>query len=196
MKISPHEIGFDFDGVIADTTAAFIRLACEKYDYCSFTAADITSFDVEECLKMPSDLVKRIFLDILEDSLGSGLEPMADAVEVISAMAAETRVTVITARHLHQPVADWFDLFFAPRSRNAINLIAMGDHDDKLRYIQEHKLRYFVDDRAETCQLLAAADIQPLVYDQPWNRNRHNLQTVANWQEIRAMLQLNDEDPR
>ena len=59
-----------------------------------------------------------------------------------------------------------------------------------------HRVDTFVDDRAETCQLLAAADIQPLVYDQPWNRNRHNLQTVANWQEIRAMLQLNDEDPR
>lgn len=194
MKIRPNEIGFDFDGVIADTTAAFIRLACEKYDYCSFTAEDITSFAVEECLNMPSSTVNRIFLDILEDSLGSGLEPMADAVEVITTMAAQTRVTVITARHLHQPVADWFDRFFAPRTRDAINLIAMGDHDDKLRYIQEHKLRYFVDDRAETCQLLAANEIQPLVYDQPWNRNRHNLRTVANWQEIRAMLHLPDEE--
>jgi len=84
MKIFPHEIGFDLDGVIADTAATFIRLACEQHDYCSFTLADITSFHVEDCLDIPMPLVEQIFTDILEDSLGTGLMPMPGAVEVMT----------------------------------------------------------------------------------------------------------------
>ena len=190
MKIAPHEIGFDFDGVIADTTTAFIDLACDKYRYCSFTMEDITSFQVEECLPMPVDIVNRIFLDILEDSLAVGLKPLPGAVDVIQDMARAGSVTVITARHLKQPLIDWFEKFFTTQAQQAINLVVMGNHDDKLRYVREHNLKYFVDDRAETCQKLAEADITPLVFNQPWNRNRHTLQSVSNWQEIRAMLTL------
>ena len=72
----------------------------------------------------------------------------------------------------------------------AFTLIAMGDHDDKLRYIQEHNLEYFIDDRAETCNFLAASGIRPLVYSHPWNRDRHNLPTVENWGDIRRIVEL------
>lgn len=191
MKIAPHEIGFDLDGVIADTAATFIRLACEEHNYCSFTLDDITNFQVEECLDMPTSLVNRIFHDILEDSLATGLQPMPGAVNVLTELAANGPVTVITARHLLQPVVDWFDTFFAPHTRQAITPIAMGDHDDKVRYIHQQGLKYFVDDRAETCNQLADAQITPLVFSHPWNRDRHRLQSVSSWQEIRAMLDLN-----
>lgn len=190
MKIAPTEIGFDLDGVIANTAEAFIRIACEKHEYCSFTLEDITNFQLEECIGMPSDLVQRIFLDILEDSLATGLMPMPGAVEVLGELALHAPITVITARHLEQPVIDWFNRFFPENTRNAIRLTAMGDHDDKLRYIKDHRLKYFVDDRAETCTMLAAASITPLVYSHPWNRNRHSLPTVENWQEIRDLLAI------
>lgn len=189
-KIGPTEIGFDLDGVIANTAEAFIRIACEKHAYCSFTLEDITNFQLEECIGVPTDLVQRIFLDILEDSLATGLLPMPGAIEVLDELALHAPITVITARHLEQPVIDWFDRFFPETTRNAIRLIAMGDHDDKLRYIKDHRLKYFVDDRAETCTMLAAASITPLVYSHPWNRNRHSLPTVENWQDIRALLAL------
>lgn len=188
MKILPHQIGFDFDGVIADTASAFIRLACEEHDYCSFTLADITSFHVEECLDMPMPLVTRIFTDILEDSLSAGLTPMPGAVEVLSELAAAAPVTIITARPLLQPARDWIDTLFPRQVSRAITLIAMGDHDDKARYIHGHGLSYFVDDRAETCRQLAADNITPLVFSQPWNRHRHELKTVSDWQEIRRLI--------
>lgn len=188
MKILPHEIGFDLDGVIADTASTFIRLACEEYDYCSFSLEDITSFQVEDCLDMPTSLVDRIFTDILNDSLAAGLKPMPGAVEVIGELAEAAQVTVITARPLLQPARDWFDSFFPGDIRRAINVIAMGDHNDKSRYIHEHGLKYFVDDRAETCRQLKADNITPFVFSQPWNRDRHALQTVGTWQEIRSMI--------
>ena len=188
MKIFPHEIGFDLDGVIADTAATFIRLACEQHDYCSFTLADITSFHVEDCLDIPMPLVEQIFTDILEDSLGTGLMPMPGAVEVMTELAAAAPVTIITARPLLQPARDWIDTHFPGEVSRSINLIAMGDHNDKARYIHEHKLRYFVDDRAETCRQLAVENITPLVFSQPWNQDRQDLRSVISWQEIRQLI--------
>jgi len=188
FKIAPGEIGFDFDGVIADIAEAFLRIACEKYNYCSFTAEDITSFQVEECLNMPLPVVEEIFNDILVDSLGAGLQPMPGMREVINELADLAQVTIITARPQWQPVADWLDNFFLARTCRKIKLIAMGDHDGKISYIRDEGLNYFVDDRTQTCRLLHDAEITPLVFSQPWNRNRHTFQSVETWQEIRAMV--------
>lgn len=189
-KILPHEIGFDFDGVIADTAAAFVRIACEKHGYCSFTLSDITDFEVENCIDMPSPLVAEIFHTILADSLDSGLQPMTGAVEVLSELAVHAPLTIITARPMRGPVEAWMNHFFPRETQDNVRLIAMGNHDDKLSYIQGHKLKYFVDDRAETCRILADGKITPLVYSHPWNRNGHGLPTVKDWQEIRALLNL------
>lgn len=194
MQIEVNQIGFDLDGVIADTAEAFIRLACEEYDFCSYSLNDITSFQVEDCLDMPIQLVEKIFYSILEDSLGTQLKPMSGAVEVISRMSRTAPVTIITARSQERPVTDWLTHHFSSATCSRIQLVAMGDHDDKARYIHEHKLRYFVDDRAETCCSLQQQDIVPLVFDQPWNRGRHQLHSVTSWQEIHNLLQLPDTD--
>ena len=188
MKIQSGEIGFDLDGVIADTAEAFIRLACEEHAFCSFTLKDISTFQVEDCLNIPVPVVEEIFDAILRDSLTTGLQPMAGAVEVISAMTDVAPVTIITARSLHQPVEAWLEHFFPCAVCANIRLVAMGRHDDKARYIHEHKLRYFVDDRAETCLQLADMAITPLVFSQPWNIGKHTLQSIESWQEIHAML--------
>jgi 5'(3')-deoxyribonucleotidase len=190
MKIDSDEIGFDLDGVIADTAEAFIRLACEEHAFCSFTLEDITCFQVEDCLNIPVPVVETIFGAILQDSLTTGLQPMTGAVEVISEMAAAAPVTIITARPLHQPVQDWLEHFFPAAACANIRLVAMGRHDDKARYIHEHKLRYFVDDRIETCLQLADTAITSLVFSQPWNQGKHTLPCVGSWQEIRAMIAL------
>jgi uncharacterized protein len=192
FKIIPGEIGFDFDGVIADIAETFLRIACEEHNYCSFDLDDITSFQVEECLNMPFPLVERIFGDILHDSLAAGLKPMPGMIDVINELAGLAPVTIITARPQPQPVADWLDNFLPARTCAKINLIAMGDHDGKISYIREEGLRYFVDDRAKTCELLHDADITPLVFSQPWNRNKHTFQAVESWQEIRAMVHTPD----
>jgi hypothetical protein len=187
-EIAPAEIGFDFDGVIADIAEAFLRIACEKYDYCSYTAEDITSFRVEECLKMPLSLVEQIFNEILHDSLATGLKPMPGMQEVLNELADFAPVTIITARSQAKPVADWLSTFLPTRTCSRINLIAMGDHDGKISYIREEGLKYFIDDRTKTCQILHDAAITPFVFSQPWNRNQHSFQTVENWQEIRSMV--------
>ena len=188
MIIPADKIGFDLDGVIADTATAFLNIACEKYNYCSFTPENITNFELEDCIPIPQNLVEQIFTEILIDSLEAGLKPIKGAVKALTSLATGSAITVITARTLKSPVLDWIDAFFPPETRDAIRVITTGDHSDKVRYIHEHGLKYFVDDRAKTCMQLAEADTVPLVFNQPWNRNRHNLRTVDNWNDLQQMI--------
>lgn len=188
MMIAADEIGFDLDGVIADTAESFLRIACSKYGYCSFTREDITNFELENCIPIPRQLVEQIFTEILTDSLATGLQPMEGAVETLTFLAESSPITIITARPILQPVLDWIDVFFPAKTRDATQVIATGDHNDKIQYIHENGLKYFVDDRAETCMQLADANIIPLVFSQPWNQNRHNLQSVENWDDVRELI--------
>ena len=189
-KILPSEIGFDFDGVIADTGAAFIRIACEDYNYCSFSLKDITNFEIEGCIDIPSRLIDTIFVSILKDSLATGLEPMDGAVPVLNELAEHAPVTIITARPIKQPVVDWLSSYYPAKTVDNCNVVVTGDHNDKLRYIQEHNLKYFVDDRADTCRDLTDANITSLVFSQPWNQDGHDLPIVNGWQDIKQLIKL------
>ncbi len=186
--IPVDEIGFDFDGVIADTAESFIRIACKQYGYCGLTCEHITSFELEHCLDIPFTLVEKIFTDILTDSIGTGLQPMPGALKSLGRFAEAGTINIITARPIKKPVFAWLDQFFSGPTRERIRVIATGDHNDKVRHIHQLGLKYFIDDRAETCIQLAKEAIIPYVFNQPWNRNRHALQTVADWQEIRALV--------
>lgn len=188
VQIQPSSIGFDFDGVIADIGEAFIRLACDDHNYCSIRLEDINSFQVESCLNIPLEIVGKIFDDILQDSLGTGLKPIAGALETLTRLNVISDVIVITARPELQPVQDWFDHFYPSNSGNRIRLVATGDHDNKEDFIRDYGLHHFIDDRAKTCLQLAEAGLSPIVYTQPWNRDQHNLPAVRDWEEIAGLF--------
>jgi len=186
-KINPALIGFDIDGVVADTGGAFIRIAAEEYGINSITLDDITSFEVVDCLDMDQEIIEEIFTRLLDDPLTAGLQPMADAIPVLHRFAAEAPLTFVTARPHEEPIARWLKHFLQPATFAKTRLVAMGVHDNKTSYIKDLGLRYFVDDRLQTCHMLAKEGITPLVYNQPWNKNDHNLPTVNNWQAIHAL---------
>lgn len=187
VKIDPAEIGFDFDGVIANTVEAFIRIACEQHAHCGIRPEDITHFSVEHCLDMEAGLAESIFLQILRDSVGTGLLPMPGAVEVLGEMTRHAPVTIVTARPEAEPVHLWLHTVFPAPVWHRLRVVAMGDHDDKARHIKDIGLSAFVDDRAETCLQLDRAGIRSIVFAQPWNRDRHSLPTVRSWGEIRDL---------
>lgn len=187
IKINPVYIGFDIDGVVADTGGAFIRIALEEYGINSITLEDITSFEVVDCLDMDREIIEEIFSRLLDDPLNAGLKPMHDAIPVLHGLAEKAPLTFVTARPHEEPIARWLKHFLAPATYDKIRLVAMGVHDKKTSYIKDLGLKYFVDDRLQTCQKLAEAGITPLVYNQPWNKNGHNLPTVNNWQDIQAL---------
>ncbi|WP_240744852.1 hypothetical protein [Desulforhopalus sp. IMCC35007] len=189
-SIPLSEIGFDFDGVIADTAETFVRIAVEKYGYNSFSKTDITNFELEECLSIPKETVEKIFTEILLDSLGTGLQPMPGAIETLSTFARSSKLTIITARPIDQPVHDWLETYFDSSLLVNIHIVATGDHDDKIRHIHANRIKYFVDDRVATCQSLINEDIHPIVYNQPWNLGRHNLASVSGWEDIALLINI------
>lgn len=187
MKIHPGLIGFDIDGVVADTAEAFIRIARDDYGINTISLADITEFEVENCLDLEPSIVNDIFARILAAPLASGLKPMPHAVPVLNELARLAPLTFVTARPHGRPVADWLQSFLEPDAFEKTRLVAMGEHDRKASYIKELGLKFFVDDRAMTCINLCREGLSPIVYNQPWNRGRHNLPMVDNWLEIRAL---------
>ena len=186
-KIDPALIGFDIDGVVADTGGAFIRIAGTDYGINSITLDDITSFEVVDCLDMDQKTIDKIFTRLLDDPLTAGLQPMQDAVSVLQAFAEHAPLTFVTARPQKEPIARWLKHFLQPETFEKIRLVAMGEHDNKTSYIKNLGLKYFVDDRLPTCQMLALEGITPLVYKQPWNMEDHDLPTVDSWQAIHAL---------
>ena len=187
QKIHPAQIGFDFDGVIADTAEAFIRIACEQYDYCGIELDHITRFEVEECTELNFEIVEEIFTRILHDSVGTQLMPMAGAIRVLEELSIHAPVTIITARPLAEPVHRWMEKHMPSPLIEQIRLVAMGDHDDKARHVRQLNLSHFIDDRAETCQQLEQAGVRSILFSQPWNRSHTTLPAVQNWEEIRAL---------
>jgi uncharacterized HAD superfamily protein len=183
-KINPALIGFDIDGVVADTGGAFLRIAGEEYGINSISLEDITSFDVAGCLDMDQEIIEEIFTRLLQDPLSAGLQPMEDAITVLQRFAGEAPLTFVTARPDEEPIARWLKHFLQPTTFEKMRLVAMGAHDNKPPYIKDLGLKYFVDDRLQTCMMLAREGITPLVYNQPWNKNGHDLPTVNNWQAI------------
>jgi len=188
--IPRDQIGFDFDGVIADIGEAFIRLACTDHGYCTLELDDIKNFQVEQCLDIDLWVVEKIFHDILNDSVGTGLRPIAGSIETLTRLTRMNGATIITARPELDPVRDWLDLHCGSETAAEIKLITSGTHDAKEHFIRHHNLSYFVDDRVHTCMQLAASGLTPLVFNQPWNRGQHHLRTVENWQEIDVILGL------
>ncbi len=186
-KINPALIGFDIDGVVADTGGAFIRIANEEYGINSISLDDITSFEVIDCLDVDQGIIEEIFIRLLDDPLTAGLQPMEDAIPVLHRFADEAPLTFITARPHEKPIARWLKHYLQPATFEKIRLVAMGVHDNKTAYIKELGLKYFVDDRLQTCKMLANEGIIPLVYNQPWNKNGHDLPTVNDWQAIHGL---------
>jgi len=186
-KIHPRQIGFDIDGVVADTAGAFIRLAGDEYGFPGINRTDITAFMVEDCLDMDPELVDTIFARLLSDPIDNGLAPMPHAVRVLNELAARAPLTFITARPQRKPIEDWLRSHLAPAASRTMRLVATGEHDGKGDHIKDLGLHYFIDDRAETCVRLAEEGLSPYVFNQPWNQGRHQLPTVEDWLAIRQL---------
>ena len=71
---------------------------------------------------------------------------------------------------------------------NRIRLEATTTHQRKLPVLLENRVRYFVEDRLETCYLLEKAAIRPIVFQQPWNDRPHPFHSVRDWLELSGLI--------
>jgi uncharacterized HAD superfamily protein len=188
--ILPSEIGFDIDGVVADTMEAFIRVAKEEFGINYISKEKITSYWIEECLPLPLEITKTIINRLLADPFSIELEPLPGAGEVLTRLAAHGRLTFVTARPTKDPIEAWLVSLLSDVPRGDIRVIATGHHSAKAEVLEKLKLKYFIDDHLETCQDLHSRGIRTIVFDQPWNRGHAPFLRISSWKDLSGIIKM------
>ena len=190
MKIDPASVAFDIDGVVADTISLFLEIARQEYNLNTITYADITCYDLADCLDIDPKIIDAVVTRILDGNYKAHLNPIAGAPDVLFQLGSHFGpIVFVTARPYSGPLDEWINqtLRLDPA---LIEIIATGSHEAKASILQQRQIRTFVDDRLETCLLLQKARIQPILFKQPWNREPHTFLEVSSWHDIKKLLAL------
>ena len=190
MKIDPASVAFDIDGVVADTMTLFLEIARQEYNLNRITYADITCYHLADCLDIDPKTIDAVVTCILEGNHEAPLNPIAGAPDVLFQLGSHFGpILFVTARPHSGPLDDWIKQNLCLDSA-LIEIVATGSHEGKASILQQRQIQYFVEDRLETCFLLQEAGIQPILFQQPWNREPHAFFEVGSWYEIKKLLAL------
>jgi uncharacterized HAD superfamily protein len=183
-----HRLAFDVDGVVADIMTTFLTLARERYGHGHLRYEDITTFRLEECLDLPSWIIRTLIRELIDRPHELPIEPFPQAVPVLTRLAARTPLLFVTARDRATPIRVWLTRTLAAVPEEAIRVLASGDPEGKLHYLKAHAIQFFVEDRLETCYQLAENGITPILFAQPWNRQPHPFPEVNGWPDLASLL--------
>jgi hypothetical protein len=100
-------------------------------------------------------------------------------------------ILFVTARPEGDSIREWIHQYLSVGDISTIQIEATSTHKDKIPVLLNHGIRYFIEDRLETCYLLEKTSVIPIVFEQPWNRKPHPFQTVKSWHEIEDLIQWN-----
>ncbi|MBW2093438.1 MAG: haloacid dehalogenase [Deltaproteobacteria bacterium] len=186
-NISPRELAFDIDGVLADTFRVFVETARNQY-HVQVAYEDITEYDFRKVIDIDIEIARDIIERILDHPIQMGIRPIEGAVEVLRLLAGEGPILLVTARPGRSAIYEWVLQHLQGVDSNLIRLEATGTHEEKVPILLKHGIRYFVEDRLDTCYLLATAQVTPIVFEQPWNQKPHPFIRVRSWAEIEQMI--------
>jgi uncharacterized protein len=168
--IEPSDLAFDIDGVVADTMAVFVRLARERYGFTWLTKDALRQYDLHACLDINREIVDELICMTLDDEHTRQVPAVDGAVEVLTKLARYGPLRFVTARIWPESIIRWLQETLSDVEPCRIMVFATGDPEAKYAVLRELRVRYFLEDRIETCKLLSQNGIQPLLFDQPWNR--------------------------
>jgi len=188
MKIDPESVAFDIDGVLADTMTLFLEIARYEYNIDWIRYEDISCYILEDCLKLDAGLIKEVITRIMDGDYTVPLKPIAGAPDVLTRLARDSNpLLFVTARPYLGPIYDWVKSVLQLDSAS-IEIIATGSFIAKIAVLLDREISYFVEDRLETCFSLQESGIVPVLFKQPWNRERHPFIEVCFWQELEALI--------
>ncbi len=193
--INPSELAFDVDGVFADTINTFIEIARKEYGLSHVKMEDITTFDLSKCLNLDKDLIIEIICKALDDENTLRTRPFPHAPEILTEISRYSPLIFVTARVWGDSIEKWIHNQLPAVPQEKIKVYATGDPNRKLEVLRHEGIRYFVEDRLETCHLLYEAGIEPIIFDQPWNQEPHPFIRVSSWPELKSLLNLNHSAP-
>ena len=187
-RIDPCGLAFDIDGVIADTMSLFLDIGRDEYDIAGLSYEDIVDWDLSGTLGIEEKVVESIVTRILDGDYRTVLRPLEGAGEVLSRIGRRCgSLLMVTARPHPGPIERWMhqQLDVDP---DLIDIVCTGSFDNKLEVLQERRMTHFVEDRLDTCVILEAAGLVPILFSQPWNRGRHGFIEVSSWRELETLI--------
>jgi uncharacterized HAD superfamily protein len=188
--IDARTLAFDIDGVIADTMNLFIDILADHYDVHTVRYADITCYRLDHCLNLDQDVLEAAVGRILNGRYRAVLQPIPGAGRVLRRMAETTgRILMVTARPASGIIDNWMDQLLDGQS-DMKKIVATGSYESKAEVLLNNGIQWFVEDRLETCHLVKAAGIEPVLFKQPWNQRPHNFLQVASWAELEQRIKF------
>ena len=189
-SIRPSNLAFDVDGVVADTMAVFVDLARERYGLDYLTKDHLRLYDLHQCIDVDRKIIDDLICLTLDDEHTLQIPPMEDAAEVLTELARHGPLRFVTARIWPESIIEWLRGTLPEVEPDQIQVTATGAPEAKLEILHGLGVRYFVEDRLETCRLLAREGIKPLLFDQPWNRTplAEEFVRVENWSQLRGWV--------
>jgi uncharacterized protein len=188
--IFPGELAFDIDGVCADTMNLFIDIAETVYGFRNIRYEDISEYELGTLGGVDSALAVEIIQRILDGNHDLRLLPLDGAAPVLKRLNQHHRPTLfVTARPSADQIFDWICDTFLVRPED-IEVVATGSFDGKTDVLLERGIRYFVEDRLDTCFQISHGGIHPIVFRQPWNRKPHPFTEIGTWQELETMIRF------
>ena len=186
--IDPAHVAFDVDGVIADTMSLFLDIPRREFRIEGIRAEDMTCYSLEACLDLDPEIICAILDRILSGNFSGTLKPIDGCPAVLTRIARyRNPLLFVTARTESELIQQWLQQML-PLDGKALQVVATGTFDGKTAVLLEHGVRYFVEDRLETCFQLKNAGIEPVLFSQPWNRQDHPFIEVQSWGELEELF--------
>lgn len=184
--IDPMQLAFDIDGVVADTMAVFVRLARERYGLTDLSKDDLRCYELHECLDVEREVLNDLICLTLDDEHTLQVPAMEGAPEVLTKLAQYGPLRFVTARIWPESITEWLHRTLDQVPTDQIQVIATGAPEAKRQVLHDLDIRYFLEDRLETCRQLARNGIQPILFDQPWNRlpDGEEFPRIVSWDQF------------
>ncbi|SMC21617.1 hypothetical protein SAMN02746041_01234 [Desulfacinum hydrothermale DSM 13146] len=188
-RIRPRDIAFDIDGVVADTMQVFVDLARSRYGLTHLRKDHLTCYNLYQCVPAPDHVIDELICLTLDDDHTQRVPAMEGAAEVLTRLADYGPLRFVTARIWPESIIRWLEALLPRVPPSSIQVTATGDPEVKHRVLTQMGVRYFLEDRLETCRLLADQGFRPILFDQPWNRQGGPFPRIYKWRELEGLLE-------
>ncbi|MBZ4659374.1 MAG: haloacid dehalogenase [Desulfacinum sp.] len=192
VGIRPRDIAFDIDGVVADTMQVFVDLARTRYGLTHLRKDHLICYNLYQCVPAPAHVIDDLICLTLDDDHTLRVPAMEGAAEVLTRLAGYGPLRFVTARIWPESIVRWLQGLLPEVPAGSIQVTATGDPEVKHRVLREMGVRYFVEDRLETCRLLADQGFVPILFDQPWNQEGAPFPRIYSWSELNDLLAWED----